>query len=128
MPKTKKSTPFHESDRTKYWYVDGLDPNRPMRRTCSRDRWVAIVSALLERDAEGHLIHREASLESDDGLLIIRVGTPEWQTFLRKFIYSTGYRMCWEPKPPREPRRPEPSLFADEDAAQPARRRRRTAA
>ncbi len=128
MAKSKKSTEFRESDREKYWYVGELDPNRPMRRTCSRDRWIPIVNALIERDAEGHLIHREPWLESDDGLLIIRVGTPEWQTFLRKFIYSTGYRMCWEPKPPREHRRPAPSLFADEDAAQPVRRRRRSAA
>jgi len=104
--------------------VDGLDPNRPMRRGCSRDRWISIVNALLERDADGHLIHREPSLEADDGVYVVRVGTPEWTIFLRKIIHANGYRMCWEPQPKREPRRPEPSLWADDDAAQPAKRRR----
>jgi hypothetical protein len=122
-----KTTQFHSEDKNAYWYVSDLDPNRPMRRGCSRDRWISIVNGLLEPDADGHLVHRAPSLDADDGVYIVRVGTPDWKNFLRRIVYSTGFRMCWEPKPFRERRR-EQSLFADDDAALPVKRRRRTAA
>jgi hypothetical protein len=111
MAKRKKRTTFTDSDRRSHWFVDRLDPNRPMRRTCSRNRWIDIVNALVDRDEDGTLVHREASVSEPTGVLIIRVGTPEWQDFLRDFIYRSGFRMCWDAPPTWEPRRPEPSLF-----------------
>ena len=89
----------------------GRLPNRHTRRVCSRDRWIAIVDALLERDENGHLVHRELSLGCAGGVLTVRVGTPEWQTYLRTFIIASGFRMCWEPKPKPRVFRPEPSLW-----------------
>ena len=111
MAQRRKPTKFTDGDKGKYWHVANLNPTRPTRRTCSRNRWISLVNALIERDADGNLVHREDSLIEPSGQLVIRVGTPDWKAFLRSYIQSTGYRMCWEPPRPPVRREPDPSLF-----------------
>jgi hypothetical protein len=109
MAKQKKRTKFRQVDKSAFWFVGGLDPNRSMRRGCSR--WIEIVNALIERNDDGNLVHREPSVSQPTGVLIVRVGTPEWQDIRRDFIYANGFRMCWEPQPTWEPGEPDPSLW-----------------
>ena len=98
-----------EAERQQPWFVHGLDPDRRTRRPCSRARWMKFITSLrLVRDAEGNLIFPHPSLfEGDD---VMRVGSPEWNEFLRQTVYANGCRMWWEPKPKRQRRRA-PSLF-----------------
>lgn len=107
-----KRRDFSEIEKSSYWYVDNLDPNRPTRRACSRDRWIKkIVNPLVERDIDGRLIHRASSVFGRDFISAEGADTTDWKHLLREIIQRSGFRMWWERKHEKEPRRRAPTVF-----------------
>src|SRR3954471_18344879 len=97
MPSTSR---FVESEKNAYWYVE-VPPDRPLKRAISKERWIALVNRLIRRDSKGNRV-----IETVDGTFSVDGSdSSEWKRILRGVILNNGYRMCWEPKTPRNSRR-----------------------
>jgi hypothetical protein len=82
-----------EREKQSFWYVDLPDDRPTFGRRVSREKWIALLTSLMETSDDGLLIVAGPSLWSER----VVVGSPQWKTWLRDYAIRMQRRLFWEP-------------------------------